>query len=131
MLPVKILVAEDDLDDQIIFHDFLQHRNDISFMPMAENGVALTEFLELAKETELPQFIILDQNMPKMCGLQTLQWLKKNQRYAHIPVMIYSTYIDDLLIKQGLTMGATHVMNKPFTKEGYSKMMDAFLKTRN
>ena len=100
-------------------------------MPMAENGVALTEFLELAKETELPQFIILDQNMPKMCGLQTLQWLKKNQRYAHIPVMIYSTYIDDLLIKQGLTMGATHVMSKPFTKEGYDKMLDAFLKTRN
>ena len=102
MLKRKILLAEDDEDYKYFFMDFLQSRSDIILMPIVENGIALVELLEkLNTDDELPDFIILDQNMPKRNGLQTLQILKKQSRYAHIPVMIYSTYTDDQLIKKG------------------------------
>src|SRR4051812_38095117 len=94
----KILLAEDDADDQRLFHDFLHHRTDIELMPMVENGVVLLESLERTSDNHLPDVIILDQNMPKKNGLQTLDQLKSSERYAHIPVVIYSTYTDQQLI---------------------------------
>src|SRR5215207_9463890 len=103
----KVLLAEDDLDDQDFFYDFLEDRKDIVLMSPVENGVELFYFLESIKDdNSLPDLIILDQNMPKRNGLQTLQLLKSTERYTHIPVMIYSTYTDEQLKKNSLQMGA-------------------------
>ncbi|HVG40384.1 MAG TPA: response regulator [Chitinophagaceae bacterium] len=125
---MKILLAEDDVDDQSLFHEFLHHRADIALMPVAENGVILIETLEqISNDEHLPQLIILDQNMPKRNGLQTLQLLKANNRYAHIPVMMYSTYTDQQLINKGSQMGAAVITSKPITKDGYNQMIDSFL----
>ena len=132
MYPKKILLAEDDIDDQKLFYDFLQNREDIVLMPMAENGVHLFDTLEkITSADDLPDLIILDQNMPKRSGLQTLQLLKKNNRYAHIPVMVYSTYTDQQLIKVSSEMGAFSVASKPVTKDGYHEMINCFLKFYN
>ena len=132
MLKRKILLAEDDEDDQHFFINFLQSRNDITLMPVVENGIALVELLEkINTDEELPDYIILDQNMPKRNGLQTLQILKTKSRYAHIPVMIYSTYTDDQLIQKGTALGACMVMTKPLTKEGYDQLVNAFFMERN
>jgi CheY-like chemotaxis protein len=124
MLKKRILVAEDDEDDQHFLREFLQNRDDILLMPIADNGVVLMEQLEQSTDTEMPHCIIIDQNMPKRNGLQTLQLLKQTKRYAHIPVIIYSTYTDDSLIKKGAAMGACLVVAKPITKDGYDKMMN-------
>ena len=129
MSPKKILLAEDDIDDQKLFCDFLNHREDIVLMPVVENGVHLFDSLEkIASAEDLPDLIILDQNMPKRSGLQTLQLLKTTNRYAHIPVMVYSTYTDDQLIKISSEMGAFSVASKPVTKDGYDEMINCFLK---
>ena len=128
MLTKRILLAEDDEDDQELFTEFLKHRNDITLMPIAENGEILADQLKKIVQTEqLPNYIILDQNMPKRNGLQTLQFLKQNNRYAHIPVIIYSTYIDETLIEKGSALGALRVVPKPLTKEGYDTMLDDFI----
>jgi CheY-like chemotaxis protein len=132
MAPRKVLLAEDDVDDQNLFFDFLNQRDDIMLMPVAENGVALIDFLEnTPREADLPHLIILDQNMPKKNGIETLEYLKEHTRYEHIPIMIYSTYTDDYLIKRSMAKGASWVVPKPVTKEGYNKMIDSFLKSHD
>ena len=124
----KILVAEDDADDQKFLYDFLQFRNDIDLLPIAENGVALVAQLEQLAPVELPDLIILDQNMPKRNGIQTLKLLKEDQRFHHLPVIIYSTYTDEELIKNAAAMGACHVVAKPASREGYDRMMNEVFK---
>jgi CheY-like chemotaxis protein len=125
MLKTRILLAEDDIDDQQFFSDFMQTRHDVQLLPIVENGESLIELLDsIRNNNELPDIILLDQNMPKMNGLQTLQHLKNSERYAHIPVSIYSTYTDESLIKNGSALGACTVLSKPFTKEGYEKMIE-------
>lgn len=129
MPPKKILLAEDDADDQSFFLDFLQHRKDVSLLQAVENGEEALTFLEKAGNHggSLPDLIILDQNMPKRNGLQTLQELKANRSYKNIPVLVYSTYADENLKKQSTALGAALVHPKPFTSEGYHQMMDNFL----
>ena len=129
MGPKKILLAEDDLDDQELFFDFLLNRQDIDLLPIVDNGVALEEYLSGIHEVHsFPELIILDQNMPLKNAIQTLQFLKTNARYSHIPVIIYSTYTDERLIHTCSALGASGVFAKPFTKEGYDNMINDFLK---
>jgi CheY-like chemotaxis protein len=127
----KILLAEDDTDDQKLFCDFLSHRKDFVLMPVAENGVELMNVLEKTTNEELPHIIILDQNMPKSNGLQTLAALKAEDRYAHLPVVIYSTYADEQLISNSKAAGAALVLSKPVSKKGYEEMIDAILALLN
>lgn len=129
MGPKKILLAEDDLDDQELFFDFLLKRKDVDLLPIADNGDALVDYLSgIQDDQSFPDLIILDQNMPLKNGIQTLQLLKANARYSHIPVIIYSTYTDDRLIHTCSALGASGVFAKPFTKEGYDNMINDFLK---
>lgn len=124
-MPVSILLAEDDLDDRGIFQDFLSHRTDIHLWPPVENGEEVLQVLKSGNQ--MPQVIILDQNMPRKNGLQTLHDLKSNAAYAGIRVVLYSTYADAALEDKGKAGGAAAIWSKPVTAEGYNEMIDAIL----
>jgi CheY-like chemotaxis protein len=69
----KILLAEDDEDDRVIFEEIIQQYQEektFSFHAV-ENGSLLIQLLnqELgAGPEELPSLLVLDQNMPQMNG---------------------------------------------------------------
>jgi len=121
-----VILAEDDSDDQFLFVNFLSDHPVMDLASAVANGEELIRVLENTTDENLPSAIILDQNMPKMNGLNTLQFLKSNDRYARIPVMVYSTYINDLLIRNCMNAGATMVLSKPEDKDGYHKMIADF-----
>ena len=126
--PVNILVAEDDLDDQEIFLTFLGKNSNLNFMPFANDGIELISALEeSAEKNELPHIIILAQNMPKQNGLQTLIRLKADPKYQHIPVIVYSTYINDWLSEQCIMEGAAMVVSKPSDRAGYNNFASGLL----
>lgn len=126
-IPKKILLAEDDPDDRGFFFQFLSNRADLLLLPAVENGEEVVDYLEKAHNGTFPDVIILDQNMPKCNGLQTLTILKNNIQYEKIPVFVYSTYTDDYLVKKSKQLGAQSVLEKPFSPEGYHKMIDEML----
>ncbi|OQP64077.1 hypothetical protein A3860_21965 [Niastella vici] len=123
----KILLAEDDPDDRGFFFQFLNNRADLVLLPPVENGEEVFEYLAKAHNGTFPDLIILDQNMPKCNGLQTLTILKNNIQYKKIPVFMYSTYTDDYLVKKSMQLGARSVLEKPFSPEGYHKMINEML----
>ena len=61
-----------------------------------------------------------------MTGKQTLEWLKLNDRYAHIPVIISSTYSDDRLKTECSGIGAALVITKPCSFDEYERMVNDF-----
>ena len=121
-----ILLAEDDKDDQDFFFNFLRDRTDIKLLPAVENGEEVLAYLD-REDSDLPTAIILDQNMPKMNGLQTLYSLRGNDRYADLLLVVYSTYADDNLINQSIAAGASMVLSKPTTAAGYHELIDRIL----
>jgi CheY-like chemotaxis protein len=128
MLPKKILLAEDDVDDREFFHNFLESRKDVVLVFEAENGEHVFEVLKnITEDSMLPDLILLDQNMPKRNGLETLQLLKDHTVYKNIPVFIYSTYSNEALHQQSVAAGAISVFPKPFTHQGYDKMVNDML----
>ncbi|MES2892660.1 MAG: response regulator [Bacteroidota bacterium] len=124
----RLLLAEDDEDDRMLFSDFLEERNDFELVHSCENGMEVIEYLDaIINVDELPNLVVLDQNMPKMTGSQTLQSLKSTPRYAQIPVAVYTTYMDRRLIDECYKSGAITVVAKPISPSGYHQMMDELI----
>jgi CheY-like chemotaxis protein len=84
-----LMIVDDDKDDRFFFRSAIRKNNPSFECVEAENGV---EALQQLRTTEqLPDFIFLDLNMPKMDGRECLKELKKDKTLKNIPVIIYST----------------------------------------
>jgi CheY-like chemotaxis protein len=123
----KILLVDDDIDDRLIFADLLSATDPNAQLTFAENGLEMVDLLEKAASPDLPDIIILDQNMPKMTGKESLIFLKENQRYCRIPTFIYSTHPVLDFYRECLGLGAEDVLAKPDTLQAYRKMIGRFL----
>ena len=101
------LLVDDDLDDHEIFSLALQDTRHYVDVIRAYDGVEAINFLRNPDE-DLPDFIFLDLNMPRMNGAQCLAEIRKYEDLKHIPVIIYSTSseIKDLIEAQQLGASA-------------------------
>jgi CheY-like chemotaxis protein len=126
----KILLVDDDIDDRLIFSELLREANKDTLLIFAENGLEMVALLDKTEENDLPEMIILDQNMPKMTGKESLIFLKGSHRYQHIPTIIYSTFQVEDFYRECLELGAQNVIDKPDTMQAYREMIGQFLVLR-
>jgi len=64
-------------------------------------------------EKVMPDFILLDIEMPEMDGMTALQKLKDNERTSKIPVMFLTASMEDTTEVRGLELGAVDFVTKP------------------
>jgi len=110
----KILLVDDDPDDRSIIIDALAQLNAENSISCADNGEgALQLLLEYAALDIYPCLIVLDLNMPRMNGTETLKEVKKDARFKNIAVVIYSTSINPLEKEACMSLGAQLYVTKP------------------
>lgn len=115
-------MADDDPEDRMLFEDAIQEVYGKNMIEFAENGLeALSMLSSPPLSADSPCLIVLDLNMPKMNGTQTLQKIKEDERLRDIPVVIYSTSINPLEKEKCLRLGAQAYITKPVSfKESIS-----------
>ena len=117
MQNLKILIADDEPDilDIMAKKIFVQGYT----VMKAQDGQEAWEKIQ----SESPDIIILDLNMPKMNGFEVLQQLRENppEEKKWQPVIIVSARkeLDD--IKKGLSLEAEHYLVKPCSIEDILK----------
>jgi twitching motility two-component system response regulator PilG len=73
-----------------------------------------------------PELIFCDILMPRLDGYQTCAIIKRNARFANVPVIMLSSK-DGLFDKaRGRMVGSQDYLTKPFTKEQLLKAVDTF-----
>ena len=89
---------------------------------LAEDG-----FDALAKVNDhAPELIFCDILMPRLDGYQTCAIIKRNPRFAHVPVIMLSSK-DGLFDKaRGRMVGSQDYLTKPFTKEQLLRAVESF-----
>jgi twitching motility two-component system response regulator PilG len=89
---------------------------------LAEDG-----FDALAKVNDhAPELIFCDILMPRLDGYQTCAIIKRNPRFAHVPVIMLSSK-DGLFDKaRGRMVGSQEYLTKPFTKEQLLQAVESF-----
>src|SRR6185436_9857248 len=123
----NILLVDDDEDDQVLFIDALNQINNKLKCVIASNG--LEALKSLRSNIPTPDIIFLDLNMPKMGGYECLAEIKKERKYNHIPVIIYSTSRTDTERQRSIQKGANYFFTKPSDFNILTKELTKILQT--
>lgn len=107
-----ILLADDDIDDCDFFKDAIEEIGIPLDLTTVFDGADLMDFL-IGKETNYPDVIFLDLNMPRKSGLECIAEIKSSHQLSHIPIIIYSTSLDTTVVNRLFDMGAHHYIQKP------------------
>lgn len=107
---LHIIMADDDTDDRDLFAEAAAEQEAI-VIENVENGLELLEMLE--KKIDLPDLILLDLNMPVKGGKECLEEIRADEKYAELPVVIYSTSMNKKDIAETYELGANLYLPKP------------------
>ncbi|MDA8083807.1 MAG: response regulator [Nitrospiraceae bacterium] len=116
-----ILIVEDSATTRALIRAVIDELGDVQTIE-ASSGF---EALKLLPQQEY-DLIITDINMPDINGLELISFVRNNQRYIHLPIIIVSTERSEEDKKRGMALGATGYVTKPF-KSG--ELQDIIKKT--
>jgi CheY-like chemotaxis protein len=124
----RILLVDDDPAGAHLFRELmknLQRRHELHF---ARDGVDALEFLHRKGPhagAPRPHLILLDINMPRLGGHETLSAIKGDPALSAIPVIMLSTSGAREDIRRSYQARANCYVRKPTTLEGNLKLMQA------
>lgn len=122
----KILYADDDCDDHFFLRESLTTTGLPADIIYLTDGDQVIRYLEKNGDA-LPSLIVLDLNMPRLNGKQTLERLKKDDRFSDIPVIILSTSNNKMDKEFCTSRGAASYLVKPGHFEGYQEVVRNFV----
>ena len=104
----KILIAEDNSAMLEIFSTTVESMGHCAVR--AINGRMAWEVLQANEDIS---FLISDMLMPEMEGMELIRLIRKNRRFAKLPILMVSGAIRAKEIAHLLEQGATHFLAKP------------------
>ena len=122
-IQANILVVDDDPALQQLITTLLNRAGitPISAMNVTEARAVL--------EGDLPDLVLLDLMLPEMSGIDYLQELRGQDRFAELPVIILSALADPDQIREGLDAGADRYLTKPYLANNLLRTVKDVLKT--
>ena len=124
---MKILLIDDDEDEQWIFAEALKEIDDSIDCFSALNA---QQGLKLLTQSS-PDFVFLDMNMPVINGFQLLEIIKKDDRLRDIPVIMYSTGINETFARVAVSKGASGCIKKENTITDLAHMLKKYVSGEN
>jgi len=116
-----ILCVDDDEDDLFFIREIIASQGHSLTIKEARNGLdALNYLQEGLKENELPCLIIMDMNMPRMDGRQTINKIKEMEQLAKIPIVVFTTSSNVAHQKYFESQGIRFI-TKPFDYKVFTK----------
>ncbi|MGP1664867.1 MAG: response regulator [Rhodanobacter sp.] len=113
---LSILMAEDDVDDQVLLRDaFRDSGIDVAleFVPDGVELMARLNHILSAPAEQLPDLLLLDLNMPRMDGREALHAIREHEGLKHLPVIVLTTSQARLDILASYQLGANSFVTKP------------------
>ena len=123
-----IVIVDDDADDRGLIKDAFRENNADREFALLESADMLLDFLKGAADTELPSLILLDLNMPGKDGREALRDIKKDPKFKHIPVIVFSTSSLDKDRIISYELGANCFLTKPSSYQEMVYLTDAIVK---
>lgn len=125
-LSLHILLIDDDDDDKELFREAFKQVTPDSMLTTATSCDELLANIDNLN-SELPDIIFLDLNMPKMDGFECLDLIKSIHPLNNIPVFIYSTSVNPAHMSITFEKGASMFFQKPGTFDGIKTLIQKVL----
>jgi CheY-like chemotaxis protein len=114
MRSINILLIEDNDGDILLTTEAFEESKIINLMRIIKDGRAAIDFFEnLQNKEDIPELILLDINLPKVSGQEVLKYLKSNDKYKRIPVIMLTTSSSEKDILQSYNNYVNCYITKP------------------
>lgn len=104
-----ILWAEDNVGDQVLIRAAVEGFQDADSIEFVPDGVALMEALQKAQ----PTLVVLDLEMPRMGGIETLRAIRADEKLRNQRVVVFTTSNLPSDVDTCRQLGAEYVLQKP------------------
>lgn len=125
---IDILLVEDDEGDVLLTKKALANGKIYNSLNVARDGVEAMAFLRQEGEyadVPRPDLILLDLNMPRMDGRETLAQIKQDEDLRSIPVVVLTTSDSDQDILKSYDLQASCYITKPVDLEQFTGIVRA------
>ncbi len=116
-----VFLVDDDQDDRFFLRQAIEETGASIEIVEAENGLELLALIQSNKQTSIT-LILLDMNMPKMNGLETIAAIRSDPKISSVPVVMISTSSNPTLIESAYRAGADNFITKPSSFEGFTDL---------
>jgi two-component system response regulator len=123
---VDILLVEDDPGDVELTREGLAAGKLFVNLHTVDDGIKALRYLrheEPYVDAVRPDIILLDLNLPRMDGRETLKEIKADERLRSIPVIVLTTSEADIDILKCYDLGASCYIAKPVGFEAFLKVV--------
>ncbi len=128
MKEVEILLVEDNKGDILLTQEALQNwdiKHNINALGDGEQAIHFLRAAEHQRAGELPDLVILDINLPKLDGKQVLKFIRSEAHLQHLPVVIFSSSINDSDVTEANELKANLYLQKPAELQHYFDAVQA------
>jgi CheY-like chemotaxis protein len=124
--PITFLLVDDDADDRFLTQEALRMNRLVNAVYEAIDGDDALAFLRREGEYAdalRPDVILLDLNMPRKDGHETLVEIKADSDLRAIPVVVLTTSKSEADIFRSYDLGANSFLTKPVGFKAFEEVM--------
>jgi two-component system response regulator len=127
--PVTILMADDDIDDQLMTKEAFEESRLANDLRFVSDGVELLDYLKRRGRyaapgaAPRPGLILLDLNMPKKDGREALKEIKCDPELRSIRIVVLTTSKAEEDIYRTYDLSASSYITKPVTFDGLTEVI--------
>jgi len=117
MKACTILWVEDDADDVLLITRAIQKAG-LAQPALARDGREAVDYLSGSGKYAdrnahpFPSIILLDLKLPKMSGLEVLQWIRQRPDFCRIPVIMFTSSREQIDVDRAYKLGANAYLLK-------------------
>ncbi|MCG5060603.1 MAG: response regulator [Limnoraphis sp. WC205] len=125
-----ILLVEDDANDILFVQRAFRQANLTNALHIVKDGDQAIDYLignnEYANRDlyPIPVLILLDLKLPRLSGLEVLEWIKKHPSLRRIPVVVLTSSKENIDVNRAYDIGANSYLVKPVKFETLTQMIE-------
>jgi CheY-like chemotaxis protein len=122
MRSINILLVEDNDGDILLTTEAFEESRIVNNIKAIRDGKEAINFFEsVIKKEDIPDLVLLDVNLPKVSGHDVLTYIKNNEKYLSIPVIMLTTSSSERDILQSYKNHVNCYITKPIDVGDFMK----------
>lgn len=126
----RIILIEDDPDHADLIMDVFEEQGIEQNIILVRDGQdAIDYFQEMESKwrgvvDDKIALILIDLNLPKVCGMDVIKFLKKESAFSRIPLVVMSTSSDKKTIDEAYENGVDRFVTKPVSYDEFVEKLE-------
>jgi len=123
--PMTVVMVDDNIDEIFLARRQLRSQGILNPFVAEQNSENLINTLTAINTTEHHNniLILMDVNMPRMDGFETLKAIRKHEDFKLLPVVMFSASDDEADMVDALKLGADGYLVKPFAIDSFVSVL--------